>query len=102
MESRDVQALSPAFSPGAPQFAPHASDATEATRAAILSLGTAPPARGLAVYPRGGRPEVVRRRLQRSLLVARLWPDMTLLFAARVGDVRCKHGQTGQWQTCRS
>jgi hypothetical protein len=36
------------------------------------------------------------------LLVARLWPDMTLQFAARVGDVRCKHGQTGQWQTCRS
>jgi hypothetical protein len=42
---------------------------------------------------------VVRRRLQRSLLVARLWPDLTLLFAGRGGDVRCKYGQTGPWRT---
>jgi hypothetical protein len=28
-----------------------------------------------------------------------LWPDLTLLFAGRGGDVRCEHGQTGQWRT---
>jgi Protein of unknown function (DUF4231) len=55
---------------------PHASNATERPESAILSLITGTPARGWAVCP--GRPEVVRRRLKRSLLVARLWPDLTV------------------------
>jgi hypothetical protein len=37
-ECADVQALTPPFGPGAPQFAPHASNVTQATRAAILSF----------------------------------------------------------------
>ena len=65
-----MQALPLSVQPGNPQFAPHASNAAAATGAAILRL-----------------------------LVARSWPDLTLLFAGRGGDVRCEHGQTGQWRT---
>jgi hypothetical protein len=38
MGCRDVQALPPPFGPGAPQFAPHASTATESIRTAMLKL----------------------------------------------------------------
>ena len=34
---------------------------------------------GGLVYLQGDRPEVVLKRLRRSVLVARLWPDVTLL-----------------------
>jgi hypothetical protein len=85
--------------PGRPSVCPHTSNPTEAAPEPPFSAWEPHHGSRVGGLPGRGRPEVVRRRLQRSLLVARLWPDLTLLFAGRGGDVRCKYGQTGPWRT---
>jgi hypothetical protein len=73
------------FSPGAPQFAPHTSNAAEATRSRHSQLGNRTTGSRVGGLPGRGPPEVVRGRLQRSLLVAVCGPDLTLPFAGRGG-----------------
>jgi hypothetical protein len=87
MECVEVRALPTPFGSGAPQFALRSRTATEATRSPTLSWGTdhrAP--RGRSTWE--GLSEEVRRRLQRSSLVAGLWSHGLLTASTRIANPR--------------